>query len=81
MVACCGGGAGVQPAITFPVGTEEGLTKRYGSFREFALEQISETESNNEEDVRVPVVALPEEGPEATLSLPVAIIIGVQVRV
>lgn len=41
------------------------------------MEELSE--KRNEEHLRVPVVASPEGGPKAALSLPVAIIIGVQV--
>ena len=54
----------------------EGLTRRYDSFEEFASEQYAKLTNN--ETLDVPIVASPD-GPEASRSIPAAIIIGVQV--
>ena len=54
-----------------------GLTRCYGSFEEFASEQYAKMESN--ETLGVPIVTSPD-GPEASRSIPAAIIIGVQAR-
>lgn len=59
-------------------GGDEGLTRRYSSFKEYASEQHRSAKSGSNETLGVPIVGSPD-GPEACMSIPVAIIMGVQV--
>lgn len=53
--------------------------RRYSSFEEFASEQQQSARNGSDETLGVPLVTSPGGRPEAARSLPVAIIIGVQV--